>query len=125
MILGIGIDIIEVKRIAKHINDPIFLTKLFTENEINYCQTRKNSALHFAARFAAKEAVIKAFRTGFIKGIKATDIEVEKNEDGAPVIIVSGKLLELIQPKRNMKIHVSLAHLENYATASAVIEVDP
>ena len=122
MVIGIGTDIIEVSRISKNIENETFLTKIFTKNEIAYCKNKNKYALHLAARFAAKEAVAKAFGTGFSNGIQASDIEIYNDDTGAPHVKLYGKTLEIFQQKKVFKIHISLSHLENYATACAVIE---
>ena len=86
MILGLGTDIVEIVRVGEMIerHGEHFLQRVYTEEEIRYCQDRKNAAQHFAGRWAAKEAVMKCLGTGFIRGIRWTEIEVVSQRSGAP-----------------------------------------
>lgn len=120
MIYGIGTDIIEVKRIAKSIAqyNKKFLDRIFTSKEQEYCLKHKDSERHFAGRFAAKEAVVKAFGTGFIDGISWHDIEIVNDIKGKPTVSLSSKFADF-----NIKnIHLSISHCDEYATAFAVYE---
>ena len=92
MIIGLGTDIIEVPRIGEMIerHGELFLQRVFTDQEIRYCQQRKASLQHFAGRWAAKEAVMKTLGTGFTKGIGWTEIEVVSQTSGRPVIELAG-----------------------------------
>lgn len=109
--IGIGIDIIEIQRI----NDAIskfgdkFLNKIFTENEINYCKAKAKPAQHFAARFAAKEAIIKSL--GKEISLSFTDIEIINEFSGKPNAIIKGKSLVF---------EISISHSHNYAVACVV-----
>src|SRR5437879_6086560 len=91
-ILGIGTDIIECPRIGKMIEQhgELFLRRVYTEREIRYCQSRKHAIEHFAGRWAAKEAILKALGTGWSRGIAWTDIEVRYGFDGQPRVLVCG-----------------------------------
>ncbi|HCV42313.1 MAG TPA: holo-[acyl-carrier-protein] synthase [Bacteroidetes bacterium] len=123
MIKGIGIDILEIQRIQKSVatfgND--FLEKIFTSAEIRYCTAKHNAAQHFAARFAAKEAVSKAFATGWRGNFSWKDIEVTNDELGKPYIALSGKLKETLA---HASIFVSLSHSESHVVAMVVLEED-
>lgn len=125
MIFGIGIDIIEVARINKQIEaeSNSFVKKIFTENEIRYCETKiRNKAQNYAARFAAKEAFFKALGTGWRDGLSWKDLEIENDELGKPTLLVSGKSREAIQEKSILKIHVSLSHIKAIAVAVVILE---
>jgi holo-[acyl-carrier protein] synthase len=124
MILGIGIDIIEVARIRSSYEKfgERFLKRILRPNEIAYCLSHKFPEPHLAARFAAKEAVSKAFGTGIGRHLGWQDIEVVKKESGEPYIVLSG-LGERLLTERNGKIaHLSLSHTDHYAAAVAILE---
>ena len=114
MILGNGIDIIEIERIAKAIKQwgDGFLNHVFTKEEISYARKHRFPDQHFAARFAVKEAVLKAF--GKNSHISWKDIEITHDEDGRPVCLYHDK-------KFKKKILISISHTHNYAVASAII----
>jgi len=120
--IGIGCDIIEIERLAKACENRHFVERVYTEQEISYCQGRgKQAAASFAARFAAKEAVLKAFGTG-LRGGKLTDIEVVLDELGKPDIKLSGYHLELAQRLEVKKICLSLSHSQGNALAFVTLE---
>jgi holo-[acyl-carrier protein] synthase len=126
MIYGTGIDIIEVARIQKVMERDIgFRDKIFTPVEIAYCETKKHKFENYAARFSAKESFLKAIGTGWRFGIRFADIEVYHDELGKPFINVYGKAKELITQLSISKIHVSLAHLKEMATAIVILESEP
>lgn len=126
MIKGTGIDIIEVERIRSVMErDTGFRDKIFTPEEIQYCESKKNKYQHYAARFSAKEALMKAIGTGWRFGIRFADIEVFHNDLEQPQIKVSGKANELLSDLAISKIHVSLSHLKELATAIVIIENEP
>jgi holo-[acyl-carrier protein] synthase len=121
MIIGIGIDIVEVNRIATAVKRKGFLQKVFTDTEREYCQSRgRNSAASYAARFAGKEAVAKAFGTGFYPG-EAKEIEIVNNKEGCPGVILHGGFLELSEKMGVAKIYISLTHSKEYAAAQAIL----
>jgi holo-[acyl-carrier protein] synthase len=123
MIIGTGIDIIEVARIEKVMSRDIgFRDKIFTPLEIDYCESKKNKYQHYAARFSAKEAMLKAIGTGWRFGIRFADIEVYNDDLGKPHIRVFEKAKELIANLSVSEIHVSLSHLKEMATAVVIIE---
>lgn len=123
-ILGIGLDAIETARIDKLISSKgeSFSLRVFTEAEIAYCESKKNRSQHYAARFAAKEAFMKALGTGKQLGISWREIEVDNDELGKPGIRLSGRALEIAQKKGITAIHLSLTHLKEMAIAVVVLE---
>ena len=125
MIYGIGTDIIEVARIEKVMERDIgFRDKIFTPGEIAYCETKKHKFENYAARFSAKEAFLKAIGTGWRFGIRFADIEVYHDELGKPFINATGKAKELLTELSISKIHVSLSHLKEMATAIVILECE-
>ena len=120
-----GVDIVEVERIKRTLekNGNSFKNKVFTDREVDYCE-KKNSAKYqcYAARFAAKEAVSKAFGTGLSGGLSWKDIEVVNDPLGKPSVILSGKGKELFEKLGAVSISLSLSHEKEYAVAYAVIE---
>ncbi|MBO6179800.1 MAG: holo-ACP synthase [Selenomonadaceae bacterium] len=122
MIIGVGTDICSVRRIEKAIEREEFVRRVYTIGEICYCKARKKSgAASFAARFAAKEAVLKAFGTGLRIG-KMTDVEVIVDKLGAPHIQLHGEIMSFAEEKKVKEIHLSLSHEYDYATAFCVME---
>ncbi|MBA3722162.1 MAG: holo-ACP synthase [Parachlamydiaceae bacterium] len=119
MIEGIGNDIIEIARIKANIERyrERFLNRIFTPREQHYCNKKKESAIHFAGRFAAKEAVVKALGTGFSQGITWLDVEIFNDDNGKPIVSVSSKLSELFD---SPKLLISISHCREYATAFAI-----
>ena len=124
MIVSIGIDIIEVRRIREVLErTPGFKRRVFTAGEQAYCDGRGAvAAQHYAARFAAKEAALKALKTGWRGGIAWQDIEVISRDNGAPHLIFHGKVLELIQNSGATSVHVSMSHTTEHAIAEVVLE---
>lgn len=119
MIVGIGNDIIEVIRIKKAIEkSENFKKRVFTENEINYIESKKDKYQSYAGRFAAKEAFSKAMGTG-VRKFNLTDIEIINDELGRPDIVLKGKLIEKC---RANEIHLSISHTREYAMATVVME---
>ncbi len=121
MVAGIGIDIIEIDRIKKVIDkyNSQFLTKIFTKSEIDYCINKFNFYQHFAARFAAKEAVYKALASGWKEGLSWKDIEINNDTSGMPIVKPTGRLKEFLSDKKDLKI--SISHSDNYVTCVAII----
>jgi holo-[acyl-carrier protein] synthase len=121
-ILGIGTDIVECPRIGKMIEQygELFLRRVYTEREIRYCQARKHAIEHFAGRWAAKEAVLKAMGTGRSHGIAWTQIEVRNGQDGRPLVMVCGVAREIAKERGIGNILVSISHCRTYATAYAL-----
>jgi len=122
MIIGIGTDIIEIKRIEKVINRThSFIEKSFTNNEIEYFRSKGLKGNVIAGNFAAKEAISKAIGTGF-RGFGLKDIEVLRDELGKPIVKLSDKIYELLDVKE-FNIHISISHSKDNAIAYAVMEV--
>jgi holo-[acyl-carrier protein] synthase len=121
-VFGIGIDVVEVARIASAIErhgEP-FLAKLFTAAEREYCETRKNPAMHYAARFAAKEAVSKALGTGIGAHVGLHDLEILHDASGAPKLHLSGSAGIFAKENGITDIQISLTHAREYAAANAI-----
>jgi len=122
MIIGIGVDLVKIDRINKAgKNHTGFLERLFTEREREYCSKQKFPAQHYAARFAAKEAVLKAIGTGWSAGVKWTDMEVLHGEGGGPIVNISGRVKDLMDLKGVKQILLSYSHDEGYAVAQVVL----
>lgn len=121
MIYGIGIDIIEIKRIQKSIEKfgDAFINKIFTKTEIEYCSTKPDKYQHFAARFAGKEAVAKALSSLAPNGFNWKDIEIFNLDNGLPQVKLFGKLSEFIDEEKS--IMITMSHSENYVTSFAII----
>lgn len=124
MILGIGIDIVEIDRIRemRERQGERFLHFCFTDAEIAYAFSKKNVDESLAARFAAKEAAMKAIGTGWGEGITFRLIEVVREEEGRPRLVFHGKAWELLHRMGVMASHLSLSHSAHYAIAQVVIE---
>ncbi|MDD4644472.1 MAG: holo-ACP synthase [Bacteroidales bacterium] len=123
MIFGIGTDIIEVERIRRFVSKgDAFKQRAFTPDEIVYCDSYRDPAPFYAARFAAKEAYVKALGTGFTGGIGFNQIEVIHVELGKPEIRLSGKAKEITEEKGIKTIHVSISHIKEWANAVVVLE---
>ena len=123
MIIGTGIDIVEISRIknASLKWKDAFLKRIFTDKEIAYSKERSSSYQHLAARFAAKEAVLKAFGSGWNKRIEWTDIEVWNEESGKPKVELHNHIKQLKNKKKVKDIIISLSHTRTYAVASAIL----
>ena len=122
MVVGIGIDLVEIHRMKKAIERPLFVQRVFTPAEQAYCDSRgRQNAASYAARFAAKEAVMKALGTGLSGGGTWQDIEVLPDEQGKPVMTLSGYFGQLSRKMDVTRIHVSLSHAQEYAAAQVLI----
>jgi holo-[acyl-carrier protein] synthase len=124
MILGIGIDIIEVARIqSSHERfGERFLKRILHPNEIGYCLSHKAPAPFLAARFAAKEAISKAFGTGIGSSLGWHDMEIGRKESGEPFVILHGPAVELLRERAGRIVLVSLSHTQAHAAAVAILE---
>lgn len=121
MIKGIGTDIVEIERIEKALKKRGFLERYFTKEEILLYQEQGYKAQTIAANFAGKEAAAKAMGTGF-SGFSAIDLEVLRDEKGAPFLKIHGKCSELVEAMGIKRFHISLSHSEEYATAFVLAE---
>ena len=125
MIAGIGIDLIEVDRVAEKINKEAgFRELVFSQKEIVYCESKANKFEHYAARFAAKEAFLKALGTGWTNGTSFNEIEIVHDTNGQPKLELTGVTAQTVAVviSTNAKIFVSLSHLKSNATALVIIE---
>ncbi|MBI5043067.1 MAG: holo-ACP synthase [Nitrospirae bacterium] len=123
MIFGIGIDLVKIKRIEKAVTrwHEHFVDRVFTKKEQEYSYRQSNPYQHFAARLAAKEAILKAIGTGWSGGIKWTDVEIINSEKGKPEVIAHGKVKDMIDLYGIKEIMISLSHDTEYAIAQAVL----
>jgi holo-[acyl-carrier protein] synthase len=121
-IIGIGTDITECLRIARMVerHGELFITRVYTPTEIQYCQSRKQSTQHFTGRWAAKEAILKALGTGWRRGIAWCDIEVRNEPGGKPVVAVRGGVKEVVEQLGIAEIQVTISHCRTHATAFAI-----
>ena len=121
-VFGIGTDIIECLRIAQMIerHGELFLRRVYTSREIAYCSARKAATQHYAGRWAAKEAVLKAMGTGWIRGISWRDVEICNDSSGEPKVALGGGAREAIEKRRIAEILVSISHCRTHATAYAL-----
>ncbi len=124
MIISIGIDIIEVVRIREVLlRTPRFAERVFTTAERAYCDSRGVvAAQHYAVRFAAKEAALKALQTGWRGGISWQDVEISARESGAPFLIFRGQVLEVFNKFGATATHLSMSHTTQHAIAQVVLE---
>ena len=124
MITGIGIDVIQNERIRESIErfSDRFLRRIYTEREAEYCGKCANPAIHYAARFAAKEAAFKALGTGWAAGVKWVDVEVERLPSGKPELHLHGEALVRATSMGATRFHVSLTHDQLVSCAVVVLE---
>lgn len=122
MILGIGCDIIELRRVERLLSEQAKADRIFTEAEQRYCDSRGAERIaSYAGRFAVKEAVVKAFGCG-IGAVSWADIEVVNQPDGVPTVRFYGEAARLAGSRDRSRMHISLSHGRDYATANAVWE---
>jgi len=121
-IVGIGTDIVECLRIAQMIDrhGDLFITRVYTDHEIEYCQTRKQSTQHYAGRWAAKEAVLKALGTGWRRGISWRDVEIRNDTTGKPVVALRGGARDVVEELHITEMLISISHCRSHATAYAL-----
>ena len=127
-IIGIGVDLVDCNRIQNSIDrfGERFLKRVFTEGEIAYSNSMKFPARHLAARFAAKEALSKAFGTGIGKAMGWRDLDVRKKESGEPYVVLSGGAERMANEREVGRVWVSLSHTDESAMATIVLEAhDP
>jgi holo-[acyl-carrier protein] synthase len=124
MILGVGIDIVEVSRIRSSYErfGQRFAERILLPPEIAYCLSHKDPAPFLAVRFAAKEAISKAFGTGIGRHLGWHDLEIERRESGEPFVTLHEKAKLLLEFRRGGKLHISLSHTTEHATAVAILE---
>ena len=125
MIAGLGIDIIEVRRIAEKIEKGNgFRELVFSAREIAYCESKTHKYEHYAARFAAKEAFFKALGTGWLNGTAFNEVEIINNEQGKPEIALLGVTNDTINTLGNFSITVALTHIKSTASAVVILETN-
>jgi holo-[acyl-carrier protein] synthase len=123
MVLGVGIDMIETERISAKISKEAgFRELVFSKKEIEYCEAKTNKYEHYAARFAAKEAFLKAIGTGWTNGTSFNEIEIVHDKNGKPEIVLSGETKKTLHSFLTKKISGSLSHLKTIASAIVIIE---
>ncbi len=123
MIVGLGIDLFDVARMDRELRDPGFARSLFTPREISYCQHQRYPARHFAARFAAKEAVVKSLAPQADHGMCWREIEVCLMDGRGPrMVVLHGRMKELAAARGVARVFVSISHSDTLAIAGAVLE---
>ncbi|HJS98596.1 MAG TPA: holo-[acyl-carrier-protein] synthase [Terriglobales bacterium] len=124
MIVGTGIDVVEVPRVAAAIErfGQRFLERIYTKGEIRYCEAKANRVERYAARFAAKEAAMKALGTGWNRGVRWRDIEVRRQPGGRPTLAFSGKAAEFAAGLGTKNTALSLTHTASEAIAQVILE---
>jgi holo-[acyl-carrier protein] synthase len=123
-IVRTGVDIVECLRIAQMIerHGELFITRVYTEAEIEYCSARKAATQHYSGRWAAKEAVLKALGTGWRRGISWRDIEIRNDHKGAPIVNLRAGARDVMEKAGIRRLHVSISHCRSFAVAYVVAE---
>lgn len=126
MIVGTGVDIAETSRIEQSLtkHGERFAKRVFTPNEIAYCDKFKNPAERYAARFAAKEAAFKALGTGWRDGVRWLDVEITHLPSGKPELVLTGRAKELARQLGVARMAVSISHSDRYVVAQVIFESD-
>ncbi len=123
MVIGIGLDIVEIRRITHALqNGQTMMKRVFTPKEILYCSQYKNQFQHFAGRFAAKEAALKALGTGWQKGIRWKDVEITNGGMGKPELTFYGRAEDFFAKSGSQRVLLSITHATDYAVAMVVLE---
>lgn len=122
MILGVGVDLVNIERMAASVESETFLRKVFTADEIHICSAYRETAEHFAGKFAAKEAFMKAIGQGIRQEVWFTQIEVLNDENGAPYIRTNGRAGMVVEEMGAEHIHVSISHSDGMAVAVVILE---
>lgn len=123
--VGLGVDIVEIARMRRILSrTPSFARRVFSEAERAYCDGKADPAVHYATRFAAKEAVVKALGTGFAEGVGVRDIEVRRTSKGRPYVVLTGRAREVAREQgvREIPLSLSFTHAEAVACAMAITE---
>ncbi len=124
MIIGIGVDVVDIERfrdVIERLKDR-FILRVFTPGEQQFCNGHRDTVPHFAVRFAAKEALFKALGTGWAKGVTWLDVEVQRERQDAPTMVLHGEALRLSEAKGVHALHISLSHTDNWAVAMVILE---
>ena len=124
MVIGLGVDIVQNERFEKLVNKwgSKFLSKVFTEYELDFINKKKQKFQRYAATYAVKEAFVKALGTGFRKGIKFRDIEVKRDKLGKPYIKLNGTITSHVEQRGINKIHTTISHEKEYSVAVVIFE---
>jgi holo-[acyl-carrier protein] synthase len=124
MIIGTGVDLVEIDRFRKVIErlKDRFILRVFTANEQQFCNEHRDPVPHFAVRFAAKEALFKALGTGWAKGVTWLDVEVRRERQDAPTMVLRGEAQRLSVSMGASKVHLSLSHSDQWAIATVILE---
>ncbi len=120
---GVGVDLAVIARIKQVVErwDERFLRRVFTDGEIAYCRGRRDPIQHFAARFAAKEATLKALGTGLSMGVRWRELEVRRERGQAPTMVLSGRSRGIARARGGDRVLISLTHDGDYAMAQAML----
>lgn len=122
---GIGVDMLEIDRMERVLRRrPNFARRVFTDEERAYCERTARPAEHYAARFAAREAVVKALGTGFSQGVSFRDVSVGRDESGRPRALLSGRAAQIAQERGIREIALSISHTRDVAVANAIAVTD-
>ncbi len=124
MIIGTGVDIVDIERfrnVLERLKERVIL-RLFTPGEQQFCNGHRDPVPHFAVRFAAKEALFKALGTGWAKGVTWLDVEVRRERQDAPTMLLHGEAQRLSEAKGAQKVHLSLSHSDHWAIAMVILE---
>ncbi|MBN2432758.1 MAG: holo-ACP synthase [Acidobacteria bacterium] len=125
MIVGVGVDIIDIERLQGQWDsgNQRFFERVFTAGEIDYCARQHRPAVHFAARFAAKEALFKALGTGLVAPFSWQQLEVKRDATGQPRLDCRGALAEHLSEQGNVRIHLTMSHTRTSAAAVVLLEL--
>lgn len=122
---GIGVDMLEIDRMERVLKRrPNFARRVFTDEERAYCERCARPAEHYAARFAAREAVVKALGTGFAQGVSFRDVSVGRDESGRPKVLLGGRAAEIARERGIREIALSISHTHDVAVANAIAVTD-
>jgi holo-[acyl-carrier protein] synthase len=124
MIIGTGVDLVEIERfrgVIQRLKDR-FILRVFTANEQQFCNGHRDPVPHYAVRFAAKEALFKALGTGWAKGVTWLDVEVRRERQDAPTMVLYGEAQRLSAEMGARKVHLSLSHSDQWGIAMVILE---
>ncbi len=124
MIVGLGVDVVDIDRLRKSLQQQgeRFIQRVYTPTEQEFCQARQDPVPHYAARFAAKEALFKAIGTGWDKGVSWQDVAVHRQDRDPPILVVTGEAKKRSDALRTERIHLSLSHTDSSAVAVVILE---
>ena len=124
MIVGLGVDVVDIDRLRKSLQQQgeRFIQRVYTPAEQEFCEARQDPGPHYAARFAAKEALFKAIGTGWDKGVSWQDVEVHRQDRDPPILIVTGEAKKRSEALGTKHIFLSLSHTDSSAVAVVILE---